>query len=199
MRRIAVVSSIILTLAVLGAAQGSQRYYARASRTVTNTDLDKFKQQRLAGEREYRENYAELGFPSPEELDRQFEESRVEREELSAKLREERIERERIAVDRVRAEAELAAAYSADEPPADDSYQSFYGVPSYGGYGPYFGGFSYRLGRRGFGRLPYSQRSYFGLRYGPLSVYSATPVGVYGGPSRFPMYRSRIFQGRRWR
>ena len=197
MRRIAVVLSVVLTLAVLGVAQGNQRYYARASRTVTNTDLDRFKQQRLAAEREYRENYAELGFPSPEELDRQMEQSRIEREELSAKLREERIERERVAVDRVRAEAELAAAYSADQPPADDSYQSFYGVTSYGGYGPYFGGYGY--GRRGFGRSPFWRRPFLGLRYGPLSVYSATPVGAYGAPSRFPMYRSRIFQGRRWR
>ena len=197
MRRIAVVSSVILTLAVLGTAQGNQRYYARASRTVTNTDLDRFKQQRLAAEREYRDNYAELGFPSPEELDRQFEQSRIEREELSAKLREERIERERIAVDRVRAEAELAAAYSAEQPRADDDYQSIYGVTSYGGYGGYYGSYGYRFGRRLFGRSPFLRRSFGGLRYGSVPGYRATPAGVYGGPLSFPMYRNRIFRGRR--
>ena len=42
-----------------------------AKRTVTNTDLEKFKQKRLNAERDLRENYEKLGFPSPEELEKQ--------------------------------------------------------------------------------------------------------------------------------
>src|SRR5688572_14270244 len=66
------------------------------ARTVDNFTLDKFKQQRLAAEKDLRENYAELGFPSPEELERRRQEDEDEKSELLDKLREERLERERI-------------------------------------------------------------------------------------------------------
>lgn len=68
---------------------------AAQTKTVTNSDLEKFRAKRVAAERDYRENYTRMGFPSPEELDRQSEKSRVERQELSARLRAERLERER--------------------------------------------------------------------------------------------------------
>ncbi len=64
------------------------------TRTVTNADLSKFREKRLQSEKEYRENYEKLGFPSPEELDRQRAESLREREELADQLRRERLERE---------------------------------------------------------------------------------------------------------
>lgn len=54
--------------------------------TVTNADLEKFRQKRIKAEREYRENYEKMGFPSPEELEAQIEQSRIERAELSARL-----------------------------------------------------------------------------------------------------------------
>ncbi len=38
------------------------------NKTVTNADLEKYRQARLAAEREYRENYERLGMPSPTEL-----------------------------------------------------------------------------------------------------------------------------------
>lgn len=60
------------------------------TKTVTNSDLEKHRQKRLQAEREYRENYARLGFPSPEELDRQIEQSRVERAELARQFEAER-------------------------------------------------------------------------------------------------------------
>jgi len=55
-------------------------------RTVTNADLEKFRQKRLQAEREYRENYSRLGFPSPEELEKQNIENRRARSELSQKI-----------------------------------------------------------------------------------------------------------------
>ncbi|CAN5767799.1 hypothetical protein BH24ACI3_BH24ACI3_04510 [soil metagenome] len=64
------------------------------TRTVTNADLSKFREKRLQSEREYRENYERMGFPSPEELELQRAESRREREELAERLRLERLERE---------------------------------------------------------------------------------------------------------
>ncbi|MEO7673119.1 MAG: hypothetical protein ABIU09_03455 [Pyrinomonadaceae bacterium] len=73
------------------------------TKSVTNADLEKFRQKRLQSEKDYRENYARLGFPSPEELDRQIEKSRVERDALSARLTAERLQREQIEAARAEA------------------------------------------------------------------------------------------------
>ena len=66
------------------------------TRTVTNADLEKFRQERLKNEKDYRENYARLGFPSPEELQRRSEQSSKETSELAAKFRAEERERQRL-------------------------------------------------------------------------------------------------------
>ena len=89
---------------------GMAGFAAAQGRSVTNADLDKYKQDRLKAEREYRENYAKLGLPSPEELERRREQSRAETEQLSAKLRAARLERERIEAER-EANAAFAASY----------------------------------------------------------------------------------------
>ncbi|HEY0658675.1 MAG TPA: hypothetical protein VGD05_09385, partial [Pyrinomonadaceae bacterium] len=64
------------------------------TKTVTNADLEKFRQKRLQNEREYRENYEKLNFPSPDELARQREQSRLENEETIIRRKEERLENE---------------------------------------------------------------------------------------------------------
>ena len=64
------------------------------TRTVTNRDLEKFRQKRVEAEREYRENYEKLGFPSPEELERERDQSRNAAEESLLRQREERLETE---------------------------------------------------------------------------------------------------------
>lgn len=56
--------------------------------TVTNADLEKYREKRLAAERELRENYEELGFPSPEELLDMESRSRRERAKIVSELRE---------------------------------------------------------------------------------------------------------------
>jgi hypothetical protein len=192
MRRIAVVLSVVLALVIAGEAQVSN---TRASRTVTNTDLDRFKQTRLAAERDYRENYAQMGFPSPEELDRQNEQSRAEREELSAKLREERLERERISAERARAEAELAAAEGTlIQSATNDGYSPFYGYGYYGGYGSYYGGFGRSFGRRHFGPggfIRFGRNSRTLLPYFAIPGYRATPAGVFDAPLRVPVFSGR--------
>lgn len=63
-------------------------------KTITNSDLEKFKQKRLAAEKEYLENYERLGLPSPAELERQREQSNRERSELAVRLEREQLERE---------------------------------------------------------------------------------------------------------
>jgi hypothetical protein len=61
------------------------------TKTITNADLEKFRQKRLQAEKDLRENYAKMGFPSPEELERRNEESRRNLNEFSDRLREERV------------------------------------------------------------------------------------------------------------
>lgn len=70
-------------------------------RSVTNTSLESYKQERLKNEREYLENYERLGMPSPEELEKRNAESSKKLAVLADKLRAEEIERERIAAQRV--------------------------------------------------------------------------------------------------
>ena len=70
-------------------------YTAAQVKTVTNADLEKFRQKRLAAEKEYRDNYKRLGLPSPEELARRREADKIENERLAARYENERIERER--------------------------------------------------------------------------------------------------------
>lgn len=64
------------------------------TKVVTNADLEKFRQKRLKAEKELRENYQELGFPSPEEMERREEKSRREKTDLANELREKRLVRE---------------------------------------------------------------------------------------------------------
>ena len=66
-------------------------------KTITNADLEKFKQKRLAAEKEYLENYERLGLPSPAELEQQREKSYRERSELAQRLEQEQIQREAYA------------------------------------------------------------------------------------------------------
>ena len=68
---------------------------AAQSKTVTNSDLEKYREERVKAISDYRENYAKLGFPSPEALERRNEESRKVLAGVSAKIRTERQERER--------------------------------------------------------------------------------------------------------
>ncbi len=119
------------------------------TRSVTNDDLERYKQSRLKAAREYRENYASLGLPSPEELDRLREQSRVETEALSAKLRAQRIEQERIEMEQQAAvQTEVPYYVYVPIPPGDPYYSSFYSS-----------GFGRRY--RSPIRLPYQQPGYF--------------------------------------
>jgi hypothetical protein len=124
------------------------------TRTVTNADLEKFRQKRVAAERDLRENYERLGFPSPAELEKQIEKSRVERSELAARLEAENLQRERLKLERERIAAEARALnYQRQtenyQPRADDYlYNSapngFFSFPNLGFP-------NYRYNRRGFG------------------------------------------------
>lgn len=114
---------------------------AQNNRTVTNEDLEKFRQKRLAAERDYRENYEKMGFPSPEELEKQIEQGRVDRANLATRLRTENLEREQLDLQRQIAESEaqsrnLQIQLENSSRSNDENYSNygngFYGFPSYG-------------------------------------------------------------------
>ncbi len=62
------------------------------TKTITNADLEKFRQQRVESEKKLKERYAEMGFPSPEQIERQNAERRAELEEYADYLREQKIQ-----------------------------------------------------------------------------------------------------------
>jgi hypothetical protein len=139
------------------------------ARTVTNSTLQKFQDKRLAAERDYRENYARMGFPSPEELDRQRDADMEARLQLADQLRQARLEKERLELERRSLELDRMAAESAVNA---GSYDGF--------YGGYFGGFGGFYGNGFFGGRRHGRFN----RFAPFSGgYRATPVGIYPNPS----------------
>lgn len=81
---------ILPVLSLILVATGFVFAQTGARKTVTNADLEKFRQKRLQAEADYRANYKKLGMPSPEEL----EEREAERRERNAELaRQNEIER----------------------------------------------------------------------------------------------------------
>jgi hypothetical protein len=131
---------------------------AAAQNTVTNADLEKYRQKRIAAEKDLRENYERLGFPSPEELEAKRAADAKEREELAARLAQERIERERIL-------AEQRASEQAQTEIVIVNEQSGYGrTPIYGYAYPT----RYRNIWRGGRYIP--RRPIIGWRAGPGGV-----------------------------
>ena len=180
MKRIAVVLSVIFVLAGAAWAQTDDSSWSVPStKTVTNDNLEKFRIKRLSAEREYRKNYRNMGFPSPEEIDRLREESARDLADLAGRLRNERIERERIGVERMRAEAEIAAATTPPAAPETRTeYRTFYyGAPIYRG-GTIYDNRYYKY-RGLYRRWPYSGTGPFYTQ-----PYRATPFGTYPQSTR---------------
>ena len=122
------------------------------SKTVTNADLSKYKQERVKAEAELRNNYAKLGFPSPEERAQRDAQSVKDTVELSARLRNERLERERIDAQNA-ANAEYNAALLRalrQQNTVEYSAPSYFGGYYYGGRRP-----------RPFQQFGYQQPGYF--------------------------------------
>lgn len=107
------------------------------AKTITNFELEKYQQQRLNAEREYRENYKRLGFPSPEELDRQRDADMKARIEISEQLRQARLEKERIELEQRSLDMDAARREAETE---------YYESPEYYG-GGYYGGYNSGRGR----------------------------------------------------
>jgi hypothetical protein len=64
--------------------------------------LEKFRQERLKAEEDYRRNYAKLGMPSPAELEKINEQKRRDIEQTSARLQQERLQSQNNFLSRAR-------------------------------------------------------------------------------------------------
>lgn len=171
--------------------------------TVTNLDLEKYRIERMMADREYRENHARMGFPSPEELERQAQEDMAARMEIADRLRQARQDQERIQLDRdrldldaARLQAEIDANTASRESEGYGNYG--YGYPNYGAYGypgvyGYPGYGRYRTGRGYYDRWGRWQDRLRIGRYGTYGPYGlpggvrVTPGGVYPGRWYPPM------------
>jgi hypothetical protein len=79
-------------------------------KTITNANLEKYKQERLKREADYRANYKKLGLPSPEELAQRDAEEQKKLDEYTAKARVQRKQTENNFQNRAGAlRTELAA------------------------------------------------------------------------------------------
>ena len=171
------------------------------TKTITNADLEKFRQKRLQAEREYNQNYEKLGFPSPEELKRQREQSRIEAEETIARQKEERLENEDYFAAQARglrseiASIEAQINYMASQVAANQSPTSYFtgGIAPLGyGRSGQFGsiwsgdatgriflgiGNSRWRGRGGFGQYGRPDRRYNYRRNRSFSYYAPFAAG----------------------
>lgn len=113
------------------------------AKTVTNADLEKFRQKREAGERSLRAHYAKQGLTPADVAKREAADAEA-REALSARLRADRLERERLEQERM--EREMAPPQVNVYVPQQErngtgyfGYENQYNpyFPSYPNYYPY--------------------------------------------------------------
>lgn len=151
-------------LAFIGLILISANTAAAQKRTVTNEDLEKYRQKRVAAEKDLRENYERLGFPSPEEMQKQIERDNAERSALSARLEAENARREQLNLERQNAENEARnrnfqyqnqnnqnyqGDYFSNFGYSNFGYGGFLSFPNYGGYYNRGGFYNNQNNRRG--------------------------------------------------
>lgn len=126
-------------LFILCLVLGLNGFLSAQNKTVTNTDLEKFRQKRLQAERDYDKNAERLGFPTARELAERNKQNVKELIEFSEQLRAERLENERIEL----LQEQISAAQTPNgylpsanySPPVERNY--YYGYSPFGFYGGY--------------------------------------------------------------
>lgn len=130
------------------------------TKTVTNADLEGFRQKRLRAEKDYQENYQRLGLPSPQQLAERNKQNLKDLVELSERLRAERLENERI--DALEAQADAVEAQNNYLQSLSTAAPSVVEQNYYYGYSPsvYRGGGFYYPYQYGWGNYDNRRRSY---------------------------------------
>ncbi len=159
-KQIVVLLGLIFSLSIIATAQ---------KKTVTNADLEKYRQKRLQADQKYRENYERLGMPSPEELEKKRLADEKSLIEFSHRLEVQRLEREA-----AEAEAQSQALWTQNQylqsrQTGDYGYQS---GGYYYGYSPYVYGYG-NTNRSGvYRRNNYSGRTYYNNNNKPTGFFN---------------------------
>jgi multidrug efflux pump subunit AcrA (membrane-fusion protein) len=147
MKKIAVVFCVLFSLSVVGSAQTGRR-------TVTNFDLEKYRNQRIAAEREYRETYAQRGMLSPEEL-KAASDARIQQTlDLAERMRADQLEQQRLALQAQAQQIQIEELRSQQAAPVYYPYDN--SIWGYGGFSDFGGRFRGRHSRFPIGRGYYA-------------------------------------------
>jgi hypothetical protein len=132
MKKIAVVFCVLFSFSAVASAQTTRR-------TVTNFDLEKYRDQRLAAEREYRETYAQRGMLSPDEI-KAASNARIQQTlDLAARMSAEELEQQRIALEAQAQQIQIEEMRSQQSaPPAYYPYDN--SIWGYGAFSDFGGG-----------------------------------------------------------
>ena len=130
MQTLKIQSLAIIPIFFLAVCASAQR---GSGRTVTNADLEKYREARVKADEDYRQNYAQRGLPSPEELERMETERQDRLSELSSRLESKRLLKEY-------AEQMSRAANADSQQPViyvapQDNYGYSFGYIPFGGFG----------------------------------------------------------------
>ena len=178
MKKIAVVFCVLFSFSTATSAQTSRR-------TVTNFDLDKYRDQRVAAEREYRDTFAQRGMLSPEEIKAASDQRVQQTLDLALEIRQQNLEEQRISLEARAQQLELdEMRYPQQSMPNYYPYDS--SIWGYGVYGDFGGG--------RFRRLNFRRSDNRGYYVGGGAVWSA-PLGSRTLPLR-PSFRTGTSRGR---
>ena len=165
---------------------GAVVYLNAQTPTVTNADLEKYRQRRVAAEAELAQKYAQMGFPSPVELERQRNRDYWDKIEYAEKLQKERLEREKKEAELKQMAYEAAMASQPIYVIVDrqGTQTSDYNYNPY----PYYGNYPYYPNYPTYGNYPcYNSR--FGCRYPRQQFPNQTQLPTYrtgGGMIMYP-------------
>ena len=195
--RILLVLSLILTVAGFVSAQTPAR------KTVTNADLEKFRQKRLQAEADYRANYKRLGMPSPEELEQREAERQRWLAEFAQKAEIERRENENYFLSRANelrteiasVDAQINYLHGSVNRGSEFVGGTVWSPGYYGGIaGVVYGGGRFRRGAAGVGPNVQTVRNY-ARSFPTVGAIRNQIYGTYPQLNRFPRRSGRGFYG----
>src|SRR5262245_43412608 len=132
----------LLLIAVGLAAVSTFAQTNAQTKTVTNASLEKFRAERVQGDRDLRENYERLGFSSPEERDRRLEAWNRENQQLVDKW-EQQLRDQQNASALADQSAAIDRLGQSMQQNATPRYDPNYNSTQTWGYGGYNDGFGY--------------------------------------------------------
>lgn len=156
-------------------------FAAAQGKTVTNADLEKFKQKRVQAEKGLTEYYAKMGLTEADIAKRDAVDAKA-REELSARLRASRLEQERLEQEARDREVQ-ASQVSVFVPQTEQGYTGYFL------YGNRYYGYR-RVGNRPYNRGVMWRATPMGIVYEPGSL----PASIWSPPVRrrpMPAWRNQ--------